>query len=73
MRRYNTRRTQHNFKTTSAHSIANNNFAIVGTREWNALPDAIKALTSKDSFKTNIKKYLRAQAHYNESRDYLYY
>ena len=72
-RKYNTRGTEHNLTTASAHSIARNNFTIVGSREWNALPESTKISPSKDSFKLKVKKFLRAQAHFKEASDFLYY
>ena len=72
-RRYNTRGTKSNYVTASAHSIANNNFSIIGCKEWNALPESLKLLPSKETFKVNVKKFLKAQAHLKEANDYVYY
>ena len=51
-RKYNTQGTRYNYVTTSVHSIANNNFLTIGCKEWNALPETLKSLPSKETFKT---------------------
>ena len=72
VRSYNTRYSQHCFVNKHNHGMAANNFTTVGTKEWNSLPDSIKCIQSKDSFKANIKKLLRSQAHLKEQNDFIY-
>jgi hypothetical protein len=72
-RLHNTRYSEHNFMTESAHSIANNNFSVNGTREWNALPSALKTCSCKLTYKKLVKSYLKSQSHLRLNDPFIYY
>ena len=61
------------FQIGKMHLAANANFHVLGSKEWNRLPDLIKTATTKNSFKKLVKKYLKAQAHLTESNSFLYF
>ena len=70
---YYTRQSEHNFITKRAHSMAINNFYINGTKEWNALPTAIKTCRNKSQFKKLVKNHLKSQCHLRQLDPFIYY
>ena len=70
---YSTRYAQCNFAVPRPRGIDKYNFSYQGVLAWNDLPISIKSVNSKSMFKSKVKKFLKTQAHYIESRNYVTY
>jgi hypothetical protein len=70
--RYNTRRAEHNFFLYRHHGMSINNFCYQGAKLWNSLPHDIKRSERKETFKTKLKRHLRAQTRAEEANEYIY-
>lgn len=64
---YRTRYMQNNFYIRKPNVYERNNFNYQGPLIWNALPNNVKSITSKNLFKAKVKQFLRTQAHLNEA------
>ncbi len=70
---HNTRDSTYNFFVPSVNSITKTTFYYNGIRNWNLLPDRIKAIKCKNSFKIEVKKYFREWAIARENDLFVYY
>ena len=70
---HNTRDSTYNFFVPSVNSITKTTFYYNGIRHWNLLPDRIKAIKCKNSFKIEVKKYFREWAIARENDLFVYY
>jgi hypothetical protein len=48
-------------------------FYFNGIRDWNSLPDQIKCINNKISFKSAVKKHLLTEMKNTADSDFLYY
>ena len=72
--RYITRHSNNSFQIPRTKGIYNkNNFSTFGAQLWNNLPNNIKTIPTKASFKKSIKEYLKQQAHSRENSKFIYY
>ena len=71
--RYSTRSSNNAFTVPRTKGCAQNNFNVIGSKEWNNLPSNIKMSQSKDSYKQAVRAYLKAQAHQRETNEFIYY
>ena len=65
-----TRSSNLNFIVPSVKGIASNTFYYNATRDWNGLPQSIKGISSKVTFKQRVKKHLADQALKQESAEF---
>ncbi len=70
---HSTRDSTYNFFVPHVNSITKTTFYYNGIKHWNILPDRIKAIKCKTSFKTEVKKYLFEWAKAREYDLFLYY
>ncbi len=70
---HNTRDSTYNFCVPCVNSITKTTFYYNGIRHWNLLPDRIKAIKGKNSFKIEVKKYFREWAIARENDLFVYY
>ena len=71
--RYNTRHSNNSFQIPRTKGISKNNFSTFGAQLWNNLPNNIKTIPTKASFKKAIKVYLKQEAHSKENSEFIYY
>ena len=64
---YNTRSILYNFKVPKANTVIQKTFYWNAISQWNQLPDHLKSLQVKDTFKAALKKHLRSVAVMRES------
>ena len=55
--KYNTRGSQYNFVVPNVKGAASSTFYSTAIKEWNALPEYIKAISNINNFKIELKKY----------------
>ena len=60
---YNTRGSNYNFRTPKINSISATTFYYNATAEWNRLPDSIKCIQNKSTFKEKVRWYLGNRHH----------
>ena len=46
-------------------------FVFSGIRSWNSLPDSLKSIDSRDSFKRECKKFYKAEMRKDELSDFV--
>ena len=59
---------QNYFYLSKPNGIDKNNFNCHGAIIWNDLPNNIKGVNNRNSFKFKVKQHLRTEAHLNETR-----
>ncbi len=70
---HNTRDSTYNFFVPHVNSTTKTTFYYNGIRHWNLLPDRIKSIQCKTSFKSEVKKYLLEWAKSRENDLFVYY
>lgn len=68
-----TRSSEFNFVLPRVNGCAKDNFCYQGVKIWNELHSTIKCISNKQSFKTNVKRFLRNRALDMEHNDFVYY
>ncbi len=66
-------RSNRNFHVPHVNSVTKNTFYFSSITAWNSLPNNIKAINSKDSFKKSLKLHLVNSAILRENSDFVYY
>ncbi len=67
-----TRDSLHNFVVPRVNGPGSKTFFYTAIKDWNMLPNQIKSIKNKPSFKKQVKKHLSMQANSVESNIYLY-
>lgn len=68
---YNTRSSSHNFVIPRVRSTVATTFYYNAITDWNALPEHIKSIGSKDVFKKTIKTFITNQSREQEANNYV--
>ena len=63
---HNTRGSNFNFQVPKINSITSTTFYYNAIKEWNALPDNVRGITNKDTFKRVLKSHLNERAFQHE-------
>ena len=71
--RHNTRNSEHNFIVPRVNGMAKFNFQFQGVKIWNELPNNIKCISNKSTFKKAVKQLFKSRALAEESSHFLYY
>ncbi len=69
---HNTRATL-NFHVPHVNSVTKNTFYYSAISAWNNLPNKIRTIGNKSSFKQNVKLHLKSSANLREQDDFVYY
>ena len=56
---YNTRSSQFNFVVPKIRGVDSTSFFFTAITDWNALPNSVKAIKNHDTFKTDLKHFLK--------------
>ena len=70
---YFTRSSSHNFFVPSVNGLSSKSFYYTGILSWNSLPQEIKCIENKGSFKKHLKKFLNNEMFRLESDVFYYY
>jgi len=70
---HNTRGSDFNFKVPKINTITSGTFYYNAIKEWNSLPPELRAIESKETFKSSLKCYLFDRASQRESLSYVSY
>ena len=70
---HNTRNSAASFYVPRVNGFGKNTFIYTGVKSWNSLPSQIRSLTSKSSFKSNVKAHLMSKNLSNDSNNFIYY
>ncbi len=62
-----------NFHVPHVNSVTKSTFYYSAISAWNNLPNKIKTISNKSSFKQNVKLHLKSSANLREQDDFIYY
>ncbi len=68
-----TRRSEWNFTVPKIKGAESNTFYFNAIKDWNSLPEHLKACENKVSFKKGVKRHLMQKAAEEADRDFLYF
>ena len=70
---YNTRGNDYNFRIPSISGCDTKIFYNNSVLDWNNLPENIKSISNKETFKTAVKSYLLTAGQSEEARNFNYF